>query len=83
MTSHVIAPTLEPGQKLAGPVSYFPSIEKTYGKPMQNWIDLVVPRVATERHMEVVAWLKEQHGMGHGHANALVHWVRKQLEEES
>ena len=24
------------------------------------------------RHMEIVDWLKTEHGMGHGHANALV-----------
>jgi Domain of unknown function (DUF4287) len=24
------------------------------------------------RHMEPVNWLKTEHGMGHGHANALV-----------
>ena len=32
------------------------------------------------KHMEVVAWLKEEHGMGHGHANAVVAFVRAKLD---
>ena len=76
----VTAPVLTPGEKLKGPVSYFASIEKTYGRPMQEWLDLVVERLeGEERHMAVVAWLKQTHGMGHGHANAIVAWVRERL----
>jgi hypothetical protein len=59
-----------------GPSSYFPSIEKKYGRPMQEWLDLVRARPDEERHMETVAWLKAEFGMGHGHANAIVGWVR-------
>jgi hypothetical protein len=54
-----------------GPASYFPSIEKTYGKPVAHWLDLIAAR-PPEKHMETVAWLKAEHGLGHGHANALV-----------
>lgn len=54
-----------------GPASYFPSIEKTYGRPVAEWKALI--RAQTGRkHMELVTWLKEAHGLGHGHANALV-----------
>ncbi|MEU0569390.1 DUF4287 domain-containing protein [Nonomuraea sp. NPDC005983] len=54
-----------------GPASYFPSIEKTYGRPIQEWQDLISSSPLT-KHMELVAWLKTEHGLGHGHANALV-----------
>jgi hypothetical protein len=54
-----------------GPASYFPSIERTYGQPMQHWFDLIAP-LLDRPHMQIVAWLKENHGMGHGHANAVV-----------
>ena len=54
-----------------GPVSYFPSIEKKYGQPMQHWFDQIAPRLA-EPHMKIVDFLKLTHGMGHGHANAIV-----------
>lgn len=54
-----------------GPASYFPSIEKTYGRPISEWQAIVQARLPA-KHMELVAMLKNDHGMGHGHANALV-----------
>jgi hypothetical protein len=54
-----------------GPASYFPSIEKTYGRPIAEWQDLVRSKLPA-KHIELVAMLKTEHGMGHGHANALV-----------
>ncbi|KQP94302.1 hypothetical protein ASF60_12655 [Methylobacterium sp. Leaf113] len=54
-----------------GPASYFPSIEKTYGRPIAFWQQIVLDRLPA-RHMELVAMLKTEHGMGHGHANAIV-----------
>lgn len=57
--------------KTRGPASYFPSIEKNYGQPIAHWLDLL-KTANTQKHMELVAWLKTEHGMGHGHANALV-----------
>ena len=63
--------------KVKGPASYFPSIEAKYGQPVEHWLELVRAR-ADEKHMEVVAWLKSEHGLGHGHANALVAYVRSE-----
>ena len=55
-----------------GPASYFPSIERRYGRPVQDWIDLVHANTRLTRHGELVTWLKAEHGLGHGHANAVV-----------
>ena len=54
-----------------GPASYFPSIEKKYDRPIAEWQALIREQPG-KKHMELVAGLKEAHGMGHGHANALV-----------
>jgi hypothetical protein len=64
-------------EKTKGPASYFPSIEKKYGFPIQHWLDLLKTQ-KTLKHMEMVAWLKSEHQMGHGHANALVAVFRSQ-----
>ncbi|WP_285420238.1 DUF4287 domain-containing protein [Pseudomonas sp. efr-133-TYG-5] len=57
--------------KATGPASYFPAIEKKYGQPIDHWLQLLAS-VSEKKHMEQVAWLKTEHGLGHGHANALV-----------
>ena len=60
--------------KIKGPASYFPSIEKTYGKPINHWLE-VVRKAGPLKHMELVNVLKTEHQMGHGHANAIVGYV--------
>ena len=63
--------------KVKGPASYFPSIEKTYGKPISHWLK-VLDEMKEKKHMEMVSTLKSEHKMGHGHANALVAYHRTQ-----
>ncbi|MFD6275403.1 DUF4287 domain-containing protein [Streptomyces sp. NPDC060209] len=58
-------------EAVKGPASYFPSIEKKHGRPIAEWKDLIRSSPLTG-HMEIVSWLKTEHGLGHGHANALV-----------
>jgi Domain of unknown function (DUF4287) len=65
------APTAWPSQ---GPASYFPSIEKKYGRSIAEW-QHVIGGCGLHKHMEIVALLKKDHRMGHGHANALVGWT--------
>ena len=60
-------------ESIKGPASYFPSIEKTYGKPIDFWME-VIKRAGPLKHMELVSHLKIEHQLGHGHANALVAW---------
>jgi hypothetical protein len=59
-------------KKVQGPASYFPSIEKKYGQPVAHWFGVLQAAGDGLKHMELVALLKTAHGMGHGHANALV-----------
>lgn len=61
-------------EKPKGPASYFPSIEKKYGRPIEEWLN-VARGLRGLKHMEMVARLKSEHGLGHGHANAIVAFV--------
>jgi len=61
--------------KVTGPASYFPSIEKKYGFPIQHWFELLKSQKQL-KHMEMVSWLKTEYDIGHGHANAIVAYFR-------
>src|SRR5689334_25436460 len=54
-----------------GPASYFPSIEKKYGRSIAEWQEIIAG-CGLDKHMEIVGHLKSEHGMGHGHVNPLV-----------
>ncbi|MFF7874392.1 DUF4287 domain-containing protein [Streptomyces californicus] len=54
-----------------GPAGYVPSIEKKYGRPIAGWKGLIRSSPLTE-HRALVGRLKSEHGLGRGHADALV-----------
>ena len=43
-----------------GPASYFPSIEKTYGRPITEWRQIIAG-CGLEKHMAIVGYLKSEH----------------------
>lgn len=57
--------------KVKGPASCFPSIEKKYGQPISHW-KAQLDDIRNLRHSDMVDLLKTKHGLGHGHANAIV-----------
>jgi hypothetical protein len=42
-----------------GPASYFPSIEKNYGRSIAEWQQIIASS-PVGKHMEIVAWLKSE-----------------------
>ena len=63
--------------RVKGPASYFPSIEKTYGKPIPYWMG-VLRQAGDLKYMELVNLRKANYKLGHGRANALVaHFLAK------
>lgn len=55
--------------------SYFPLIEKRYGKPMAHW-HREMKKVSGLKYPEQMAFLQEEHGFSRAHANALVQYSR-------
>ena len=55
--------------------SYFPLIEKRYGRPMSFWHEEMT-KVADKKYPEQMAFLRNEHGFSRPHANALVQYSR-------
>jgi hypothetical protein len=58
-------------RKTQRPHIVFPVHLEKYGQPIAHWLDLL-NFCDGMKHMEMVAWLNTEQGMGHGHANAIV-----------
>lgn len=50
-------------------------LEKT-GKSLEEWVALLTKQ-DFEKHGQMVAWLKDEHGMTHGYANLVAHTARQ------
>lgn len=55
--------------------AYFPAIERKHGQPMSYWFDHMT-QVSDKKYAEQIAFLRENHGFSHVHANALVLYSR-------
>lgn len=53
------------------------NLEEKTGRSMNWWIQTVLT-ADTTKHSEMVAYLKEQHGLTHGYANLVAHTARQQ-----
>ena len=47
------------------------NLERSSGRPLAEWMELVRSS-GIEKHAQAVAWLKAEHGLGHGTANLVV-----------
>ncbi len=60
--------------------AYLDNIEDKTGLTPRQLISLAAERGYDDPEVKsgaIVAWLKEEHGLGHGHAMALVHVIKK------
>jgi hypothetical protein len=52
--------------------SMIDNLARKTGKPLAEWVKLV-KKSGLEKHGEIVAMLKKEHGLGHGYANLVAH----------
>lgn len=58
-----------------GIASMMKNLEEKTGRSVAQWIE-IARGCGREKHGEIVAYLKSEHGIGHGYANAIVHAMK-------
>lgn len=53
----------------------FANLEEKTGKPKDFWLD-AVHASGLSKHGEIIAFLKAEHGIGHGYANLIAHTAK-------
>jgi hypothetical protein len=56
--------------------AYLDNAEKQTGITPRAFLGLAAEKKLT-KHGEIITWLKTEHGLGHGHANAVARLVTK------
>jgi Domain of unknown function (DUF4287) len=60
--------------------NFIPNIEKKTGKTTKEFVALAVKQGfddAATKPGVMIGWLKEEFGLGHGHATAMTHAIKK------
>lgn len=57
--------------------SYLRTVQEKTGKTWEEFKGLATEQGLT-KHGDIVAWLKSEWGLGHGHANAVTHMIRQE-----
>ncbi len=56
--------------------SQWRNLETQTGKSKEQWLKLAATQ-KIDKHSELVAWFKKEHGIGHGYANLIAHRARE------
>ena len=71
---------LEPSVPLD--LNYLPGIEKKTGKTTKDFVAAAIAKGVADPDLKPgirMAWLKEEYGLGHGHALFMAHTIRNEM----
>lgn len=63
-------------------LNYLPSIEKKTGKTTKDFVAAAIKKGIADPNLKPgvpMAWLKEEYGLGHGHALFMAHTIRNEM----